>query len=224
MYDNLLRLPYFQGMSRNDITSVLDKVKLEFTSYAAGSKILTQGDKCNKFIIILNGEVKTETCSSDESYRLIEIHEAPYTVEPYSIFGSSTEYNRNYYASSDCSVLKIDKSYFFSEFTKHDIFTLNLLNIISHRAQTLNRKIWQDPEHDIEQRIIQFIAMHSETLHGSKTILIKMDRMASLLCETRINVSKALNELQRKGFVKLSRKEIHIPNFELLLSVTTQEE
>lgn len=223
MYDNLLRLPYFQGMSKNDLTSVLDKVKLEFTRYTEGNKILSQGETCNKFIIALNGEIKAETLSPDGTYRLIEIHDAPYAIEPYSLFGSSTEYNRSYYAHTTCDVLIIDKSYFFSEFTKHNIFTINLLNLISHRAQSLNCRIWQNTSRSIEQRIIQFIAMRSETLRNTKTIMIKMECLAANLCETRINISKALNELQRKELVKLSRKEIHIPDFEKLLSSTTHE-
>lgn len=221
MYENLLRLPYFQGMSKNDLTSILDKVRLEFKHCTDGEKIISQGDKCNKFIILINGRIKTEVISSDETYRLIEIHEAPYAVEPYSLFGSSTEYSRSYYACGDCDILTINKSFFFSEFTKHNIFTINLLNLISRRAQVLNNRIWENTPATIELRIIQFIATRSEVHCGEKTLMIKMERLASLLRETRINISKALNELQRKGLVKLSRKEIHIPDFGKLISLAT---
>ena len=217
MYENLLRLPYFQGISKNDLTSILDKVKLEFFRYHDGDKIVSQGEKCDNFIILLNGEIKTEAIANDTTFSLSEIHTAPYAIEPYSLFGLSTKYIRSYYAVGETDILLINKAYFFSEFTKHDIFTINLLNLISGRAQSINKRIWENVSQSIEGRIVRFVALRAETLTGEKRVTIKMERLAAELCETRINISRALNSLQEKGLVKLSRKEIHIPDFSKLL-------
>ena len=43
-----------------------------------------------------------------------------------------------------------------------------------------------------------------------------MEDLAALIGETRINVSKVLNEYQLKGLAKLSRKAILIPEVEAL--------
>ena len=51
---------------------------------------------------------------------------------------------------------------------------------------------------------------------GKKILKIKMEDLASLIDETRINVSKVLNDLQEQGLVQLSRKEIYIPALEKL--------
>lgn len=51
---------------------------------------------------------------------------------------------------------------------------------------------------------------------GKKILKIKMEDLASLIDETRINVSKVLNDLQEQGLVQLSRKEISIPALEKL--------
>ena len=216
MYENLLRLPYFQGISKNDLTSILDKVKLEFFRYHDGDKIVSQGERCDNFIILLNGRIKSETTANDSTFTLSEIHSAPHAIEPYSLFGISTKYIRSYYAVGETDILLINKSYFFSEFTKHDIFTINLLNLVSSRAQNINKRIWEDVPQSIEGRIIRFIALRAETLCGEKRLAIKMERLAAELCETRINISRALNSLQEQGVVKLSRKEIHIPDFSKL--------
>lgn len=44
-----------------------------------------------------------------------------------------------------------------------------------------------------------------------------MEDLAKQINETRINVSKLLNELQNKQLIELKRKEIYIPAFEKLL-------
>ena len=36
MYESLLSLPYFQGMSRDDITAILGKTTFEFKKYTEG--------------------------------------------------------------------------------------------------------------------------------------------------------------------------------------------
>lgn len=221
MYENLLRLPYFQGMSKNDLTTILDKVKLEFSRHENNETIVSQNEKCEKFIIVINGRIEAETTPEDLSYKLIEEHTAPFAIEPYSLFGTTTRYNSSYKAKEKCDTLTIDKRYFFTEFTKHNIFTINLLNLISRRAQFLNEQIWQETPHEIESSITRFIAIHSQTHIGAKTLIIKMERLATLLNETRINVSRALNNLWQKGLIELSRKEIHIPQFEKLLAETS---
>ncbi|MBQ8365242.1 MAG: Crp/Fnr family transcriptional regulator [Bacteroidaceae bacterium] len=217
MYENLLRLPYFQGMSKDDITAILDKIKLEYRNYSDKEILCNKGDECNTFTLLTKGEITSYAESPDGTYSIIEEHQAPYAIEPYSMFGYQTTYNRSHSAKEGCTTLTIDKNYFFSEFSKHEIFTLNLMNLISRRAQLLNNAIWEYTPATIEGRIVSFIAMRCETTHGCKRVNIKMERLATILCETRLNVSRALNHMQSQGLVVLNRKEIYIPEFGKLL-------
>ena len=58
---------------------------------------------------------------------------------------------------------------------------------------------------------------HNITQCRKKQLLrIKMEDLATLLDDRRINVSRMLNELQAEGLVTLRRKEIEIPALEKL--------
>lgn len=72
MYDKLLLLPLFQGLCKEDFTAILEKVRLHFQKYTAGSCIVKQGDYCNNIIFILQGETRAE--SADQAYHYT-IHE-----------------------------------------------------------------------------------------------------------------------------------------------------
>ena len=218
MYENLLRLPYFQGMSKDEITAILDKVTIEFFNYTDGETICRLGEECDKFIIVTKGEVSSHIVAPDGSYSLTEEIQAPFAVEPYSLFGQYTTYKRSYAAKGDCTTLVIDKKYLFSEFTKYQIFTINLLNLISRRAQTQSYAIWNYTPKSIKGRIAQFIGMRCNDINGTKRVQIKMERLASILCETRLNISKALNELQDEGYIELHRKEIVVPSLKRLIN------
>lgn len=217
MYESLLCLPYFQGMSKDDITAILDKVKLEFTTYGDRATIATRGDECDKFIILTKGTITAEATAADGSYTITEEHNAPLAIEPHSMFGYSTTYKHSYSAKGECTVLTIDKSYFLSEFSKQSIFSLNFMNIVSRKVQQIETSIWEYTPTTIEGCIIKFVAQRCNSLQGPKRIGIKMERLAEILRETRLNVSRALNSLQGEGLVQLGRKEIMIPRLEALI-------
>lgn len=218
MYENLLSLPYFQGMSKKELTAILDKVKFDFTRYKDGDKVLMQEDKCDKFTILIQGKLSAEHKSHNNSYSLKEHIDAPFAIEPYSLYGSDTKFSRSYISVGNCSILSISKSYFYSDFLKHSIFTMNLLNLISRKVQLQNKLLWSDTPTEIEGQIAHFIATRSETPSGNKTLKIKMEQLATLIGATRINVSRALNKLQKEGVIKLGRGEINIQNFENFLT------
>lgn len=218
MYENLLCLPYFQGMSKDDITAILDKVKLEFFSYGDKEILRECGEECNRFTLLTKGTIISEATAPDGSYKITEEHTAPLALEPYSIFGYSTGYKRRYTSKGECTLLTIDKNYFFSDFSGQNIFMINFMNLISRKVQLLEKSIWEDTPTSIEGRIIKFIEQRCESRQGCKHLYIKMERLAEILCETRLNVSRALNSLQEQGCIVLCRKEIHIPRFEELLT------
>lgn len=217
MYESLLCLPYFQGMSKDDITAILGKVTLEFKKYDDGETIFRKGEKCNHFTILIQGKLSAVTPSPNGSYCITEEADAPFTIEAYSIFGYDTKYKRDYISKGNSTTLSIDKQHIFGELSRHHIFTINLLNIISRRAQQMDEHLWLYDSNTIPGRIAQFIAARCETQKGEKHIAIKMEQLATLLCETRLNISKALNEMQEAGFLALHRGGITVHAIEKVL-------
>ena len=77
-------------------------------------------------------------------------------------------------------------------------------------------KLWHSHIGNTEEKILNFLVLRSMKPEGKKILKIKMEDLASLIDETRINVSKVLNDLQEQGLVQLSRKAISIPALEKL--------
>ena len=216
MYDNLLLLPLFQGLSKNDITSIIEKVKLHFQQYKEGETIIRQGNSCDKLCFLLKGKLLVQKQDKEHAYSLSEVLEEPFVIEPQALFGMNTCYTASYRAQTTVHVLTIDKLYLFTELNKYEIFWLNLLNILSNRCQRTYEKIWNNHIGDLNEKFVNFIALRSQTQRGEKTLQVTMEDLAGLINETRINLSRLLNELQDKELVQLKRKEIHIPSFEEL--------
>lgn len=216
MYGTLLQLPLFQGLAKNDFTSILDKVKIHFLKRKAGDTVALGGEDCRELVFLLNGSLVSKTSDRDELYTFYEAINAPFLIEPYSLFGWSTKYVSTYTALTACNLVTIEKAYLLSELNNYEIIRLNYLNILSNRAQNLHDRLWTNLPESLHDRIVEFILLHSYVPGGEKRLKIKMDDLAKLLSSTRIRVSKALNEMQDKHWLTLHRGEIRIPDISLL--------
>lgn len=219
MFNTLLQLPLLQGLAREDFTQILAKVKLSFSKYYPGDTIVHSGDSCCQLIYILKGKYATKTTSSDGNFSLIEEWQSPTLLFPHSLFGMSTCYPASCMALEETHVVRISKSEMLNELFKYEIFRLNYMNILSNRAQTFQNKVWTTPSGNIEQRIYHFIHSLCERPVGTKTLKINMIHLGTIINETRLSVSHALNNLQALGVIELHRSEIVIPALEKLHSV-----
>ena len=210
MYDKLLKLPLFQGLSRNDLTVILEKVKVEFRSYMPNECMIQQNDVCTEMIFILDGKVRACTYDATYKFSLCEEICSETLIEPYSLFGLYPLYNASYQAVTSTNVLVIKKIYILPLLCRYDIFNLNYFNLLSSRAQNLQQKIWNTHIGSTLEKIVNFLVLRCTTATGPKELGITMEDLATLLNDTRINVSRALNKMQDKGFISLSRKVIKI--------------
>ena len=217
MYDTLLSLPLFQGMSQTDFNSLLQKIRLDFVRYAEGDVIIANGDHCRSLAFLISGTVESSRSGMDGRFTFIESIDSPYLSEPYSMFGRAGIYQRTYTAVSQCSFLMVDKQYIYTELGKYNICRMNLLNILSGRTQQLDSYIWNINGMTLRERIIRFIQGLSDIQNGAKRLIIKMNDLATIMDATRLNVSRELNSLESDGLLSLRRKEIQIPALENLI-------
>jgi CRP-like cAMP-binding protein len=211
MYEALLQLPLFQGLCTDDFTCIIEKVKFHFRSYSGNEVIMNQGDACNQLAFLLEGNLLSKRTDDKHGFKLIETITAPAIIEPYSLFGMYPYYESTYQAQEEVKLLVIDKSYILSELSNYEIFRLNYLNLLSNRAQVNQRKLWNTHIGSLEEKLANFFLSRCLKPEGTKTLQIGMEELAGLINETRINVSRKLNELREKSIILLRRKEIHIP-------------
>lgn len=218
IFDILLQLPLFQGLAVEDFTRILEKVKLHFAKQKTGETLVQEGTPCDRLIFILNGNIAATTKSVQEHYSLTEYFEAPYLIEPQSLFGLYTTYSARYTATTPINSISINKEAVINDLLKYEIFRLNYLNIVSSQLQLLNKSTWGYTPDNVEARISNFIRTHLKRLQGSKSLKIKMEDLATIVNDTRNGVSKALNNMQDKGLLELHRGEIVIPAAEKLFA------
>ena len=178
---------------------------------------MAEGDDCRQLFFLINGSLRVETTADDRGYMVEEQLEAPVILQPEVIFGYTQRYTHTYIAQTDANFIIVDKDEVLRLSEDFLVFRLNLLNMFATQTQKMSRLLWQYVPDSLEDRIVRFFAQHCLYPAGPKVFYILMNRLANELNDSRLNVSRALNALQREGKIVLRRGRVEIPLMERLL-------
>ena len=217
IYDQLLQFPLFQGMSRDDLEIVAGHTRFGFTKMPAGKQVLKNGSACQQMFFLINGSVKIQSYADDNGYSVEETVTAPYLLQLESAFGYYQRYTHDFTTTTDVNFLLLDKEEVVRLSEDFLVFRLNLLNMFATQTQKSSRLLWQHVPVTLEDRIVRFFAQHCIYPAGPKMFHVLMNRLAEELNDSRLDVSRALNALQRDGKIVLHRGRVEIPQMERLL-------
>lgn len=217
LYDKLLQFTLFQGMSHADLMEVVTHTKIGFHKYPAGKRIINAGEPCNSLTFLINGTLQTERHSDNNAYSVTERLSAPHLLEPERLFGIRQIYKCSYSTLTDVNLITIDKQEVMLLLETQLVFRLNMLNLMATETQRLLHHPWRTSPKSLRERIIHFLFAHCQYPAGPKTFHILMQQLADNLNDSRLDISKELNQLQEEGLLTLHRGRIEIPMLERLL-------
>lgn len=214
MYAQLTQLPLLQGMNATEVAQIQKQAFIYTTS--SNVPVCSQGDMCNKLFFLLKGSVMRHTLSQNKDFEFEEMLPAPWVMEPESLYGLHCIFSSDYITTESSTIMTLTKPDLAKLFTRNDIFRMNYLNLLSANIQHQHNVQIHPYTSCIATRMISFINTLSTVSYGSKTLRIKMDDLAIYMNETRLKVSRLLNQWQELNLITLQRKEIHIPRLENL--------
>ena len=217
VYDKLLKIPLFTGMSMTELESVVGETRLLFRKVERGERVASDGDPCGRLVILVEGRLCMTTTSDDHGLAVEEEMSGCHVLQPECAFGLRQRFTHTYQALTACSLISIDKKEALRLTSASLIFRLNMINLISTRLQKVNAKVWRRPPRTLQESIVRFLSDHCLIPTGRKVFRLKMARMALELHEDRRKVSRCLNALQDRGMLTLHRCRIEVPSLEDLV-------
>ncbi len=216
LYDQLLLFPLFLGMSRVDMLQLVGNTRFDFRKFDAHEVVVKDGDNCSHLFFLIKGEIIVNRFSDDHRYRVEEKLSAPFMIEPERLFGLYTVYTVSVVAETPCHFILLSKNEVQRLLDEFLTFRLNFINILSTAVQQRSHRFWRRTPKYLEGRIVQFFIDHCVYPAGPKVFYILMTHLADILNDSRLDISKALNEMQQKGLLELHRGRILIPSLERL--------
>lgn len=216
IYDHLLRFQLFQGLSRTELLQMAGNTKFGFRKEESGVTMVREGEVCRELLFLVSGTLQLTTRSDDGSYRLIERLTAPWLLQPEGIFGAMPRYTCTFTTLEPCHFITLSKDEVLRLTDDFLIIRLNLMNMLATMAQKRARLPWRRVPSSLRERFVRFMMDHSAYPAGPKTLYILMKRLADDLYDSRLDISRMLNQLQREGLVELHRGRIEVPSLEKL--------
>lgn len=219
IFDNLLQLPLFQGLSEERLHSLVEKYPFHFLKFNAAERIIDAGDPCSHLRFVVNGSVKVRETSRELRVTVEHCVSAPNVIAPDYLFGLTTNYPFDVYAQEPCGILQLTKGDFLSMLQTDDVLMINILNYLSRNAQRAKHILMGLKEGLTVQRIALLVAALTPQKSAHIALQFRQRDLCHLLGVRRATLLNALNELSGQELITFTTTSITVPHRDALLSV-----
>lgn len=217
MYEKMQMLPLLQGLSMSDFSEILQTLKLDFDQFNEGDVVIQENEPFDHLIYIIDGEFDIELHCSQPNMILTEhCTKVPMVIEPYNLFSVKRNSERTYSFRTKGSTFRIDKTIFSQKLMSNPIIRSNMNNYTCNMLRKAYDKTTSVVPLTVGGKIAGLIRQMCKYPNGAKEVRIKMEVLADCIQETRLNVSKALNQWDDEGQIVLRRSGFEIPELTAL--------
>lgn len=219
MYENLMTLPLFKGVSYNRVSEIVGKTRLGFLKYLPGDSLVRVGEPCTGIKFIITGNVRLTIHNVSDRFRVMQTLNAPSVISPDFLFGRDTLYPADGVAIDTVSVMQIAKSDFISLLHEDEIILFNYLNILSTNAQKAINGVMALTSGSLEERIAFWIIALTQMDATDIVLQARQRDLYALFGVQRTSFMAALDSLRDRGIITYSANEINVLSRRELRSV-----
>ena len=218
IYDSLLQLPLFKGLTIESFNEIIEKYKFEFLSYNKDSVIINAGEECNCFKFVISGSVRSEFINDKVKIKLYETISAPNDIISNYAVGNNIYPISVVAADDNTGILVIDKQDLLSIMQEHRVVMLNYLILLSRKSQIPFEAYNQIATDNIRAKFALWILYFTNYNSTDIVIKAKFRDLYLFFSAQRGAFNSVLEEMKELGIIDFSAKEIFVLDRKLLMS------
>ncbi len=223
MFELLMNLPLFRGVSRSRIAEVVGSAKFHFLKYPKGETVVRAGEECTHLAFVISGSVRSEISNSSKRFSVSQTLKAPSAIAPDFLFGRTTRYPGTVVALTDCSILKISKVDYIRILNADQVFMFNFLNTLSVNAQKALDGILALTSGGLDERIAFWIIALTQPGSEDIELTCKTRDLCNLFSVQRNVFDAACHEMEQRNLIKYSPRKIEIVDRREMLSLLERQ-
>ena len=207
--------PFFQGMTQEEILSVLHCVNATILSKKKGEYILRVGDSTETMGLVLRGAALALQEDLWGHRNIIHrIGAGEFFAESFAATPGSV-LDVNIVADEETEVMLLHVGRLLQTCPQacahHNRLVRNLVSVMARRAMDLNGKITHLAKRSTREKLLSYLSAES-IRQGKRAFAIPYDRqqLADYLCVERSAMSVELSKLQKEGFLKTNRNHFEL--------------
>lgn len=158
MYETIMNLPLFSGLSENQLSFFLEKTPIGFSQYEPGDIIMHRKEYVNSLKCLIGGSVEiSHVALYPESLTITETIESPAILGGEKLFGMDREIESDIICGEKASVMELSKEKYLKLLQSDEIYLINYLNYLSIRAQAVQKILPAKTERTLREVIISML-------------------------------------------------------------------
>ena len=210
MYQQLMQLPLFQGVSTDVITALVEKLPFHFLKFRNGEQIFAAGDQCSHIRFIVSGRVRLETPCDHLRVSLLQTLETPHVLAAEYLFGRETTYPYSAFADGPCGILQLRKSDYIKMLAFDKVFLFNILNYLSSGSQRNTASILAIKDGSVVERLAMIVDALTVTGATDVAVRFKQKDLCVLLGTQRTTLIASLDKLADEDIVDYTSNELKV--------------
>lgn len=220
MFDNLDKCLLFNGLTSEQISTLLYEVDFKEKSYDKNETIAHSDDEVRNLLIVVEGSVRGEMVDFSGKTIKIEDIDPPRMLAPAFLYGKNNRYPVDIVANQKSSIISISKPAFIQLLQLNERILTNYLNSISNRAQFLSNKIRFLSFQTIKGKIAHFLLQQSQRRNTLKFTMPKsQNELSEMFGVARPSLGRAIREMDAEGIIKADGKDFEILDKQRLTSL-----
>ncbi|MBQ0056150.1 MAG: Crp/Fnr family transcriptional regulator [Bacteroidales bacterium] len=210
MYDKMLQLPIFMGLSNNQLTAIIEKIPFSFERFNAGDVILEAGRQCDSVTFILNGDVRLVTPTFAGRMFIAQDFSGPHTMPFYYMFGAETRHFSELRAVTQAGVMQVEKMRFMEMLQLNDIMLLNVMNMLSTHAQKQHLAMDFSGESDPVLRLSSWMLAFTDRTATNILIEAREPDWCDMLQLSPSDFWRCVSMLENRGCLEVSEGKLKL--------------
>lgn len=210
MYEILLTLPLFSGVSREKVSSIVGSTKLHFLKYTPGETVVRAGENCTHIKFVISGSVRSTVSNVGNRFAVSQTLVGPDVISPEFLFGRTTVYPCDVTAIDTVGILQIAKADYLNILSNDRVFLLNYLNKLSMFAQKGIDGILSFTQGSLEERFAYWIIALTQRSGRDITLTCRQRDLNALFGVQRSSFIAMLDGLKERGVIDYRPGEINM--------------
>jgi len=217
MYQQMMQLPLFQGVSTEKITTLVEKLPFHFLKFRNGEQIFAAGDTCTHIKFIVSGQARLEMPCSWLRVSFFQTLSTPHVMAAEYLFGRETTYPYTAVAQGSCGILQLRKSDYVKMVSSDKVFLFNILNYLSSGSQRSISSALTVKDGSLAERLALLIDALMITGATDMVMKFKQKDLCTLLGTQRTTLMATLGRLADEGVIEYESNTLRIiDNYQLL--------
>lgn len=219
MFDILMGLPLFKGVSKEQMEKTVGSAKFHFLKYLPGATIFKAGTQCTDLAFIISGTVRISINNPDGRFSVGQSIAAQDVISPDFLFGRVTTYPGDVTAVDTVSLLLIPKNDYVKILLSDQVFLFNYLNLLSMNAQKAVEGILAVSTGDLSERIAFWISALTQPRSFDIELECKQRDIVALFGVPRTTMRATLEDMKDRGLIDYSLYGIKVKDRQAMLAL-----